>query len=71
MTASSRLKVPGLPADLSQPALRALTGAGIHRLADVAPWTERDLAALHGVGPKAIRSLRAALAERGLSFRDG
>jgi hypothetical protein len=29
---------------------------------------ERELARLHGVGPKALRILREALAERGLSF---
>jgi hypothetical protein len=29
---------------------------------------ERDLAQLHGVGPKALRILREALAERGLSL---
>jgi hypothetical protein len=30
-----------------------------------------DLLALHGVGPKAVRLLRAALAEHGMSFAEG
>ena len=33
-------------------------------------WTERDLAALHGMGPKGIRILKEALAEEGLAFRE-
>lgn len=57
-----------LPAGLSQPAIRALTGAGITRLGDVARWAEVDLLALHGVGPKTIRQLRPALATKGLAF---
>lgn len=57
-----------LPANLSQPAQRALAGAGITRLEDVARWTEADLLALHGVGPKTIRQLRPALEAKGLSF---
>jgi hypothetical protein len=57
-----------LPAKLGKPAERALSAAGIHRLADLTAWTERDLAALHGVGPTALAKLRTALAERGQSF---
>lgn len=57
-----------LPANLSQPAQRALAGAGITRLEDIARMTEADLLALHGVGPKTIRQLRPALAAKGLSF---
>ena len=33
-------------------------------------WTERELLAIHGVGPKAIRILREELAARGLSLRE-
>ncbi|MEV5839977.1 DNA-binding protein [Nocardia sp. NPDC052112] len=57
-----------LPAKLGKPAERALAAAGIHRLADLTAWTERDLAALHGVGPTAVAKLRTALAEHGQSF---
>jgi len=33
------------------------------------PPARTQLAQLHGIGPNAIRTLRAALAEKGLSFR--
>ena len=53
----------------SEPAARAFELAGITRLAQLTKLTEADLLKLHGVGPKAIRILREALAERGLTFR--
>ena len=57
-----------LPA-IGAPATGALAAAGITRLDQVAECREAELLALHGVGPKAIRLLREALAQRGLSFR--
>jgi DNA-directed RNA polymerase alpha subunit len=54
---------------VSAPALRALLGAGYTRLEQLTEVTEAELLKLHGMGPKAIRTLQAALAERGLSFR--
>jgi predicted flap endonuclease-1-like 5' DNA nuclease len=59
----------GLPEGLGKPATRALAGAGITTLAAAARHTEREVAALHGVGPKAIGILRAALQASGRSFR--
>jgi predicted flap endonuclease-1-like 5' DNA nuclease len=58
-----------LPAGLGKPAVRALHSNGILTLHDLARRSERDIAALHGVGPKAIRLLRAALNANGQSFR--
>ncbi len=57
-----------LPSGLSQPAVRALTGAGYTRLEQLAGVQEAELLKLHGMGPKGIRTLRAALEARGLSF---
>jgi hypothetical protein len=57
-----------LPPSIGRPALAALRSAGIDRLAEVAGRREEELLALHGVGPKAVRLLRQALAERGLQF---
>jgi hypothetical protein len=54
---------------LSAPAQRALAGAGYVRLEQLAEVREADLAAMHGMGPKALRMLRESLEERGLSFR--
>jgi hypothetical protein len=47
----------------SGPAERALAEVGIHSLDDLRGRDLDDLATLHGVGPKAIRILRAALSE--------
>lgn len=57
-----------LPTGMGAPAARALSAAGITRLKQLTSISEAELLKLHGVGPKAIRILRAALAERGLSF---
>ena len=59
------------PSDLpkiGQPAWRALTGAGYWRLEQLTAVSAADLLRLHGMGPKALGILRAALAERGLSL---
>ncbi|MGY1708864.1 DNA-binding protein [Geodermatophilus sp. SYSU D00758] len=57
-----------LPESIGRPALGALRAAGITRLSEVARHREEELLALHGVGPKAVRLLRAELAERGRGF---
>ena len=54
---------------LSAPARRALSGAGYARLDQLTQTSASELAKLHGMGPTAIAALRAALDERGLSFR--
>ncbi len=59
----------GLPDGLGKPATRALAGAGITTLAGAARHTEQELAALHGVGPRAIGILRSALLASGRDFR--
>jgi hypothetical protein len=54
---------------LASPARRALAGAGITRLAELAKMSEAELARLHGIGPNALKTLRLALEEKGLKFR--
>jgi hypothetical protein len=56
---------------LAAPARRALIGAGCTRLEHLTEVKESDVMKLHGMGPNAMRVLRNALKERGLSFRDG
>jgi hypothetical protein len=56
------------PAGLAKPALRALAAAGCTRLDDLQRISESELAALHGMGPKALGLLRTAMRERGLKF---
>jgi replicative superfamily II helicase len=60
-----------LPKHIGQPAFRALTGAGYRRLEQLTEVSEGELLKLHGVGPKAIRLLREALAAEGQSFAAG
>jgi len=52
----------------SNPAQDAMTLAGLHTLEDLTRISEKELLALHGVGPKAVRILREAMAARGLAF---
>jgi hypothetical protein len=56
------------PAGLSQPALRALAGAGYTNLEQLAKVRASDLLKLHGMGPKGIETLRSALKAHGLAF---
>jgi hypothetical protein len=57
-----------LPAGLSNPARRALATLGITRLDQLSAHRANEILELHGMGPKGIRILRQALAERGLAF---
>jgi len=58
----------GLPRAIGAPATRALTGAGYSRLGQFDGVPRVELAALHGVGPKALRVLKEELEARGLSL---
>jgi len=53
---------------LASPAQRALAGAGITRLVQLTKMSETELLQYHGIGPNAIKTLRLALEEKGLSF---
>ncbi len=63
-----------MPSDLdslpktSAPATRALNEAGYQTLRQLADAPRADLARLHGMGPKALRILQAALEEHGLTL---
>ncbi|OEO31420.1 hypothetical protein VW23_016045 [Devosia insulae DS-56] len=56
--------------NIGRPATQALELAGITTLGQVARRHERELLALHGVGPKAIRILRAELEAHGMQFAE-
>jgi hypothetical protein len=55
---------------MSAPARRALANAGYSELELLTDTSETELRRLHGMGPSAIRAVRAALADRGLALRD-
>jgi hypothetical protein len=58
----------GFPEELSAPALRALENAGIASLAQLAKRTEREIADLHGMGPKGIRLPKSEMRTEKLAF---
>lgn len=59
----------GFPKGIGAPATRALTSAGYSELSQLAGVPVADLKKLHGMGPKALRIIQEALAERGLSLQ--
>ncbi len=59
---------PEFPKGVSNPARRALESIGVSTLAQLSEHRRSELAALHGMGPKALRVLEAAMGERGLGF---
>jgi predicted flap endonuclease-1-like 5' DNA nuclease len=62
---------PGTPLPgIGAPATRALEGIGVTTVEQLAQFTEKELLALHGVGPKAIRLLRPVMEDKGVTFRD-
>jgi predicted flap endonuclease-1-like 5' DNA nuclease len=63
------MSLPSIPLPkTSKPAERAMNEIGITTLNQLTAIKESELQKLHGMGPKAIRILKAALAENGLSF---
>jgi hypothetical protein len=58
-----------MPGALGTVAPRELAQAGSIDLRQLTEVTPKELLAIHGVGPKAIRILREALAAEGLAFR--
>jgi hypothetical protein len=57
-----------MPEGLAKPARRALAQAGFTRLEQLTKVTEADVARLHGMGPRALRQIREALAANHISF---
>ncbi|TLS50764.1 hypothetical protein FE782_18880 [Paenibacillus antri] len=55
---------------LAAPARRALEHQGITDFEELSKYREKEILAFHGMGPKSIPILRAALKEQGLSFKD-
>ncbi len=67
--AKREIPITDLP-KVSAPALQALHTIGVATLEQLARYSENEIAALHGMGPKGVRILKAALAEKGLSFTE-
>ena len=56
------------PNGVGSPALRALASVGVRRLDQIARFSEAELLALHGMGPKAVGIIKAALRAQGKSL---
>ncbi|HEX2466372.1 MAG TPA: DNA-binding protein [Thermoanaerobaculia bacterium] len=59
------------PKGVAKPAIRALSSIGVARLDQATRFSEAELLALHGMGPKAIRLIKEALRARGKSLKQG
>lgn len=57
------------PQGLAKPAQRALAGARIGSLKQLAAKREAEVAALHGMGPNAVAALKRALKTADLAFK--
>ncbi|AYJ47806.1 DNA-binding protein [Rhodococcus sp. P1Y] len=68
-TEQSSEPIDHFPKGTGRPAAGAFFAAGYRSLNELAGASESELAALHGVGPKALRIAKEALAERGLGLR--
>lgn len=69
MTTPDIRPVGDLPNEIGKTAARELHIHGISSLEQVASRSKQELLAIHGVGPKAVRILGEALAEREMDFR--
>lgn len=55
---------------IGAPATRALNALGINSLHQLVGYTEEQLLALHGFGPKAMTILKAEMKKGGVSFSE-
>jgi endonuclease III len=54
---------------IGEPALRSLHLIGIETLEKCVDYSKKELFALHGVGPKAIRIIEEELIKQNLSYK--
>lgn len=59
----------GFLARLSSPARNALIHNGITELNQLAQYSEKEILALHGIGPSSLPILKKALAEENLQLK--
>ena len=62
--------VGDLPNEIGKTAARELSLNGITSLQQLSTHSKKELLAIHGVGPKAIRILGEALAAKGMGYRE-
>ena len=62
--------VGDLPNEIGKTAARVLSQNGIITLEQIVSRSKKELLAIHGVGPKAVRILGEALVAKGLDCKD-
>jgi hypothetical protein len=62
-------KSAGIFSSLGAPAQRALANKGISTAKQLSTFTEKEILALHGMGPGSIPRLKKILADAGLGFK--
>jgi hypothetical protein len=54
---------------LSAPAQRAINAHRIYDLHDISRFSEKEIAALHGIGGSTLTALKGAMKKTGIRFR--
>lgn len=57
-------------AGIAAPAKRALAAAGVTQVTDLARFTEAEVTAWHGIGPRVMVALKVLMVARSVSFRE-
>lgn len=60
----------GFLSEMSAPARQALEHEGITTVPQLAEYSEKEILALHGVGPSSLPTLNSALEDHDLVFRN-
>jgi len=69
MKDSTFKQTDSFPPPLAQAALRALANAGISSASQLAAFSKKEIAGLHGIGKNAMLSLAQYLEDNGLTFK--
>ena len=64
---TKKTEPPNLP-KLAAPVIRAPKGAGLASLMNLSRAREAEVMALHGMGPNAMKTIKAAMKAKGLDF---
>lgn len=54
---------------IAAPAMRALASVRVEKVEDLARFTEKEIADLHGMGPNALGKLKEAMKAAGVEFK--
>lgn len=64
-----RMPIENLLRKLASPAQRAIQSTGVTTIEELAEMSETEIMGLHGIGKNAMKTIKAFMAENGLSFK--